>query len=188
MLVKTLYDLYMSNLALRGFYSFLWLNLILLFCNRLVNFEVCLHWSSIMNTEKRGWWKGKYLPLELGGRPSSKRIGGIGFNQGRGVYSDSFKSISKNVKGGSNELEVWISVQWVRKWLLAYEKELSLCHKSQFSNTYISKTRWHKPLIFQTLIVWSISIYSLKYLGSTTLGYRDKGINKSEFVTMTQFL
>ena len=36
---------------------------------------------------------------------------------------------------------------------LANEKELSLCHKSQFSNTYIFKTRWSKPLIFQTLII-----------------------------------
>ena len=59
-----------------------------------------------MNTEKRGWWEGKYLPMELGRRPSSKRIVGIGVNQGRGVSSDSFLSISKNVKVGSKELEV----------------------------------------------------------------------------------
>ena len=65
--------------------------------------------------------------------------------------------------------------------------ELSLCHKSQFFNTYISKTRWRKPLIFQTLIFWSIGIHSLKYLRSTTLGCRDEGIKKSElFVIMTQ--
>ena len=36
-------------------------------------------------------------------------------------------------------------------------------------------------MIFQTLIIWSIIIYSLKYLGSTTLGCRDKGFKKSEF-------
>ena len=54
--------------------------------------------------------------------------------------------------------------------------ELSLCHKTQFSNTYISKTRWRKPLVFQTLIIWSMRIHSLIYLGSTTLGSRHKGI------------
>ena len=59
-----------------------------------------------------------------------------------------------------------------------FTKELSLCHKTQFSNTYISKTRWRKPLVFQTLIIWSMRIHSLKYLGSTTLGSRHKGIKK----------
>ena len=69
-----------------------------------------------------------------------------------------------------------------------FQKKLSLCHKSQISNTYISKTRWRKPFIFQTLIIWSFRIHSLKYLRSTTLGCRDKGIKKTEFVTMTLFL
>jgi len=55
-------------------------------------------------------------------------------------------------------------------------KELSLGHKSQLSNTYISKTRWRKPLIFQTLIILSIRIYSLKYLRFTTFGCRAKEI------------
>ena len=41
---------------------------------------------------------------------------------------------------------------------------------------------WCKPLIFQTLIIWSSWIYSLKYLRSTTLGCKDLGSWKSEFV------
>ena len=43
-------------------------------------------------------------------------------------------------------------------------------------------------MIFQTLIIWSTRVHSLKYLRSTTLGYKDMGIRKSEFVTKTQFL
>ena len=47
---------------------------------------------------------------------------------------------------------------------------------------------WYfKPLIFQTCIIWSNRIHSLKYLRFTTLGCKDKGIRKSEFVTKTQF-
>ena len=55
--------------------------------------------------------------------------------------------------------------------VLIYRKELSLCNKSQFSNTYICTTKLCKPLIFQTLIVWYNRNHSLKYLRSTTLGY-----------------
>ena len=43
-------------------------------------------------------------------------------------------------------------------------------------------------MIFQILIIWFVRIHSLKYLRSTTLGCRDKGIKKFEFVAMTQFL
>ena len=32
-------------------------------------------------------------------------------------------------------------------------KELSICHKSQFSNTYISTTKWCKPLYFNLYII-----------------------------------
>ena len=42
-------------------------------------------------------------------------------------------------------------------------KELSLCHKFSFCKTYIFATLWFKPLIFQTYIIWSTSIHSLKY-------------------------
>ena len=67
-------------------------------------------------------------------------------------------------------------------------KELSLCHKSQFSipislkqdgvNLWYFKLWLFDPSEF---IVWNI-------YGSTTLGCRDKGIKKSEFVAITQFL
>ena len=70
----------------------------------------------------------------------------------------------------------------------AARKELSLCHKYQFSNAYITKTRWRKSLIFQTLIIWSFRLHSLKYLGSTTLGCRDKGIkNQSLWQWLNSF-
>jgi len=65
-------------------------------------------------------------------------------------------------------------------WLVTYyfyyhlmfisRKELSLCNKSQFSNTYISTTKLCKPLIFQTLIVWYNRSHSLKYLRSYNIG------------------
>ena len=42
-------------------------------------------------------------------------------------------------------------------------KELSLCHKFSFCKTYIFATLWCKLLIFQTYIIWSNSIHSLKY-------------------------
>ena len=48
-------------------------------------------------------------------------------------------------------------------------KELSLCNKSKFSNTYIYTTKFCKPLIFQALIVLFNRSHSLKYLWSTTL-------------------
>ena len=35
---------------------------------------------------------------------------------------------------------------------------------------------------------WNNTIHSLKYQRSTTSGYKDKGITKSEFETRTQFL
>ena len=67
-------------------------------------------------------------------------------------------------------------------------KELSLCHKLKFSNPYIHGTWCCRLLIFQTKIIWCNRIYSLKYLRSMTLGCRDIGIRKSEFVSKTQFL
>ena len=42
-------------------------------------------------------------------------------------------------------------------------KKLSLCHKFNFCKTYIFAILWCKPLIFQTHIIWSNSIHSLKY-------------------------
>ena len=67
-------------------------------------------------------------------------------------------------------------------------KELSLCYKLKFSNPYIFTTGWRRSLIFQTYIIWSNRIHSLKYLRFTTVGCKDIRIRKYEFVTKTQFL
>ena len=67
-------------------------------------------------------------------------------------------------------------------------KELSFSHKFWFSNWYTFATWWCWPLIFQTIIIWSKIVHSLKYLRSPTLKCKDIGIRKSEFVTKTQFL
>ena len=71
---------------------------------------------------------------------------------------------------------------------LIYIKEMSFYHKFKFSNPYILGTRWRKPLIFQTYIIWSIRINRLKCLRSKTFGCKDVGIINSEFVGKTQFL
>ena len=68
-------------------------------------------------------------------------------------------------------------------------KEMSFCHKLKFSNpySYIYETWWCKALIFQTLIIWSYRIHSLKYKRSMTLGCKDTRIRKSWFVARIQF-
>ena len=58
---------------------------------------------------------------------------------------------------------------------------------SKCSNPYICATWQRKPLIYQTYIIWSNRIYSLKYLKSTTLVCTDIRIRKSKFVANTQF-
>ena len=45
-----------------------------------------------------------------------------------------------------------------------------------------------KILVFQTQIIWSNRIHSLKYQRSQTLGSKDIEIRKVELVTKTQFL
>ena len=67
-------------------------------------------------------------------------------------------------------------------------KELSFGHKFWSSNTSIFSTWWCKPSIFQTIIMWSKYIYSVKYQRSPTFDCKDIGIRKSEFVAKTQFL
>ena len=52
-------------------------------------------------------------------------------------------------------------------------------------NLFISATGWFEPLIFQTEIIGSKRIHSLEYLRSTTFGYKDIEIVKSESVAMT---
>ena len=67
-------------------------------------------------------------------------------------------------------------------------KELSLWNKIKYLNLNIFWTRCCKPSIFQTQIIWSYRIHSLKYLRSATFGYKDIVIRKSEFVAKIQFL
>ena len=64
---------------------------------------------------------------------------------------------------------------------------MSLCHKIKFSNPFFLATWWLKPFILQTKIIWSYTIYSLKYLRSTPWDCKDIEIRKSKFVAKTQF-
>ena len=68
------------------------------------------------------------------------------------------------------------------------KKNPKLCHKLNFSNHFIFLTWWFTLLIFQTLIIWSHRILSLKYLRSKTQGCKDIGFRTSEFVAKTRFL
>ena len=52
-------------------------------------------------------------------------------------------------------------------------KELTLCLKLKYSNSYIFKTWWYKPLIFWTQVIWFNRMHSLKYPRSTTFGSKD---------------
>jgi len=45
-----------------------------------------------------------------------------------------------------------------------FTKELSLWNKIEYLNLNIFRIRWCKPLKFQTQIIWSNRIHSLKYL------------------------
>ena len=74
------------------------------------------------------------------------------------------------------------------KFHFAALKELSLWNKIKYLNLNIFRARCCKSLIFQTQIIWSNRIHSLKYLRSTTFGSKDKVIRKSEFVAKNQFL
>ena len=65
---------------------------------------------------------------------------------------------------------------------------MSLCHKLWIYNLNIFGTQCCKYLIFQTYIIRSNRIHSLKYLRSTTLESKDIGFRKAEFVAKTQFL
>jgi len=71
-----------------------------------------------------------------------------------------------------------------RRWT----KESTLWHKLKYYNPYIFVNWWCKLLIFQIQIIWSNRIHSLKYLRSTTLGFKDIVRIKSEFVAKTLFL
>ena len=60
---------------------------------------------------------------------------------------------------------------------------MTLWNKIKYFNLNIFRTR----LIFQTQIIWSNRIHSLKYLRSATFGSKDIVIRKSEFVAKIQF-
>ena len=65
---------------------------------------------------------------------------------------------------------------------------MSFWNKIKYVNLNIFRSRCCKPMIFQTQIIWSNRIHSLKYLRSATLGCKDTVIKNSEFVAKTQFL
>ena len=67
-------------------------------------------------------------------------------------------------------------------------KELSLCHKLEFSNPYIFKPQFCRPLIFQTMNCVRSDNLSLKNQRCTQTGCKDIGILNFEFVAKTQFL
>ena len=67
-------------------------------------------------------------------------------------------------------------------------EELSFCPKLWIYNPYFFGTQCRTSLIFQTYIIWSNRIDSLKYLRFTTLESKDIRLRKSEFVAKTQFL
>ena len=80
-----------------------------------------------------------------------------------------------------------IKVIYKLKEINFFKKKLRLCHKLKFSFPYIFATWWCKPLIFQTYIIWSNGINSLKYLRSVTSSSKDKGIRKSEIEAKTKY-
>ena len=71
---------------------------------------------------------------------------------------------------------------------LNHAKELTLCNKLWFSNPYIFGFQRRKPLKFQTMTFVRSNNISLKYQRFTTMGSKDIGIRKSEFVAKSQFI
>ncbi len=68
-----------------------------------------------------------------------------------------------------------------------FNKERSLCRKHKLYHPYMFPICWEKPLKFQTWIMSYTRIYIMKYLWTTTLGCKDLGNRKSEFVAKTLF-
>ena len=64
---------------------------------------------------------------------------------------------------GSPPMKVIFDFAVPRIWYKSVSKELNLFHKFSFCKTYIFATLWCKPLIFQTYIIWSNYLHSLKY-------------------------
>ena len=79
-------------------------------------------------------------------------------------------------------------VHFPRNWYKTVSKELSLWNKIRYLSINIFRTQCCKPLKFQTQIIKSNRIHSLKYLRSSIFGPKDIVIRKSEFVAKTQFL
>ena len=80
---------------------------------------------------------------------------------------------------GSKHITCVKNLLWTHLEAPENDLKFSLGHKLKFSHPYIFATWWCKPLIFQTSIIWSTKIQTLKFLRSTTLGCRDIGIRKN---------
>jgi len=87
-----------------------------------------------------------------------------------------------------NPFHFCFNLNWPCDIRMCNTKELSLWNKIKYLNLNIFWTRCCKPLIFQTQIICSNIIHSLKYLRSETFGSKDILIRKSEFVAKTQLL
>ena len=90
-------------------------------------------------------------------------------------------TVKEKWKGVSAEtwwIYIWIFV--LRNWVFATNSNFLILISVQPDG--------FPTLIFQTEIFWPNRIESLKYLRATTLGCKDIGIRKSEFVAKTQFL
>ena len=68
-----------------------------------------------------------------------------------------------------------------------FTKELSLCHKHEFSHPYIIEAQCRRQ-IFQTIYSVRLNNLSLKYLRITPSGCKNIGMGKFKFVAKTQFL
>ena len=85
---------------------------------------------------------------------------------------------------GENILYFWpITITYI----VFFSKELNIWNKIKHLNLNIFRTRCCKHLIFQTQIIWSNRIHSLKYLRSATFGFKDIVIRKSEILISIQY-
>ena len=67
------------------------------------------------------------------------------------IYVNNMIDAQNPLRKGKPFTDIMLSKGRIQK--IESAKELSLCNKSKFSNTYISTTKLCKPLIFQALIV-----------------------------------
>ena len=105
------------------------------------------------------------------------------------IHTTRFKGgvLIHDIKQDKNIFFTRKHIAMLNTFLIFIPKELSLWNKIKYFNLNIFRTRCCKPLIFQTQIIRSNRIHSLKYLRSVTFGSKDIVIRKSEFVATTQF-